>query len=1001
MTTGSHATDFTSAPGSALESLQAQRQASLLATTGGPPARTINPFFGVGPITNMSADEYERRALRFEFEAWLEASYRKIDDRGRDLGPFTVGELERSMHRGYPADKIVLDMMREIHRYFGFPRTNRMAVGLGGGHNGFTVALLHLMNAADPAQHVYVDTPQVETPKAGEAGFFRQSWGTQILELHKFSREGDPGRIHFASGEGSIPTADELQARRIRLFVGVGHETTGATTYNDRDIRNLIDWLDRDPKSHHALIDGTSLLGAMPWPEDLIAQLLAKACFFMPFQKAVGGVAGYFAATFTPAAIELIEHNVRNPAWAIPRHLQLAVPKEARRALSGAKTTLLGPFYDPIQDRMLGGIINTFSNTAFAETTFGILSMQKRVGSVAELNRRSLNNRAAVDRWVEKHPLFELGVEDPSRRGAAVTLLKVCDPDITEPAVRASIIAKAKQLLSYDGLTHPSGHHESGLDVARYVNAFPGTPGDFRAWIGGIRPQSDIIALLDNIEYCYHRAKIVALEQLLAAQGVKFDPPPVADVRVRKDDPAKAYKVLIADPIGLKRGPSGQPDISETRAHIEAQGGVFHFGPVSTGSAYQAGMIHFFYLPDLSREAEILEQTADGRYDALIAAATFIPKGAVFREGGVRIGAGTGNMGSLSWGGGNGMGGQAPLMNTPTFNSRVTAHMVIKALLRAAPDLPYKEMHDRVVSGRFDTGRDLKNFPTEKLEGKRIAVLGFGNIGREVAKIAKALGLHVVVCARADYKDWCESEGYEHAGTLAAAARAADFISVHTGLGAAQSGLSANAGLLNREVFEQLNDGAVIINYDRGELINTADLGDALASGKVRFVCVDADLFVDSSGAVSGPMASYLKLQERFPQAFELLPHAAADTDHLSRIEGAKQAVDQIIRAIRYREVVNGKGELPAGYAQAGAHTVPGIGKVSSQRLLSVAADAKQVAELRETTEKLAAFWSAVSTTREPARRAELVQRHGADVVLESNRYASIMEALGLKGPYG
>ncbi len=155
--------------------LQAQRESALRATASGPPARTVNAFFGVGPITNMTADEHERRLLRFEFEHWLETNYRKLDDRGSDRGPFTVGEIERSMHRGYPADKIVLDMMRAIHRYFEFPDTNRMAVGLGGGHNGFSVALLHLMNPKDATQHVYVDTPKMETPAAGTGGFFRQS----------------------------------------------------------------------------------------------------------------------------------------------------------------------------------------------------------------------------------------------------------------------------------------------------------------------------------------------------------------------------------------------------------------------------------------------------------------------------------------------------------------------------------------------------------------------------------------------------------------------------------------------------------------------------------------------------------------------------------------------------------------------------------------------------------------------------------------------------------
>lgn len=499
--------------------LQAQRDSALNATAAGPPARTTNPFFGVGPITNMTADECERRQLRFEFEHWLEATYRKLDDRGRDRGPFTVGEIERSMHRGYPADKIVLDMMRAIHRYFEFPATNRMAVGLGGGHNGFSVALLHLMNPNDAAQRVYVDTPKIETASASTGGFFRQSWGAQVLELQKYAAAGDPQRVHFAAKEGHVPSADELQELGIRLFVGVGHETTGATTYNEADVRNLLEWLDRDPIAHHALIDGTSMLGAMPWPQDLVDALLTKACFFMPFQKAVGGVAGYFAATFTPQAIALIEKNLGNPAWAIPRHLKLAVPRDAKRPLTGEQTTALGPFYDPAQDKMLGGIINTFSNTAFAETTFGLHAMQKRVGSVRELNRQSAINRATVDEWLERRSLFEHGVTDKARRGAAVTLLRVKDPDITDPAVHASIVAKTKQLLGYEGLTHPDGTYEPGLDVARYVNAFPGTPGDFRAWIGGARPVSDIVALLDNIEYCYLRAKVVALEEQLAAQG--------------------------------------------------------------------------------------------------------------------------------------------------------------------------------------------------------------------------------------------------------------------------------------------------------------------------------------------------------------------------------------------------------------------------------------------------------------------------------------------------
>jgi len=153
----------------------AQRQKALDLTQAGPPPRTSNPFFGVGPITDGALNEADSINIRRDFEFWISKTYRKFDDLGRDIGPFTVSELGRSMHRGYPADKVILDMMREIHRYFGFAKTNRMAVGLGGGHSGFTVCALHLITSSDSNQHIFIDTPEPESETAKSGGFFRQS----------------------------------------------------------------------------------------------------------------------------------------------------------------------------------------------------------------------------------------------------------------------------------------------------------------------------------------------------------------------------------------------------------------------------------------------------------------------------------------------------------------------------------------------------------------------------------------------------------------------------------------------------------------------------------------------------------------------------------------------------------------------------------------------------------------------------------------------------------
>ncbi|TIT82502.1 MAG: phosphoglycerate dehydrogenase, partial [Mesorhizobium sp.] len=116
---------------------------------------------------------------------------------------------------------------------------------------------------------------------------------------------------------------------------------------------------------------------------------------------------------------------------------------------------------------MLGGVINTYSALAFAETTFGLLRSERRLGPVENLNRRSTANRDAINDWVSRSAVLRLSVPDPERRGAAVTLLKVVDPALESSGLHTRIIARSKQLLGYEGITRPDGKHEPGLDVAR------------------------------------------------------------------------------------------------------------------------------------------------------------------------------------------------------------------------------------------------------------------------------------------------------------------------------------------------------------------------------------------------------------------------------------------------------------------------------------------------------------------------------------------------------
>jgi hypothetical protein len=202
-------------------------------------------------------------------------------------------------------------------------------------------------------------------------------------------------------------------------------------------------------------------------------------------------------------------------------------------------------------------------------------------------------------------------------------------------------------------------------------------------------------------------------------------------------------------------------------------------------------------------------------------------------------------------------------------------------------------------------------------------------------------------------------------------------------------------------VLAAMNDGAILVNYDRGECVDAAALDQAMAAGKIRYAAIDADLFVDpGTGAVTGPMVPYLPLAEKYPGRLELLPHAAADTEHVSRVEGAKQAVDQVMNAIRYREVVNLKGELPDGYSVGGARTVAGVGKCSGQTIAR-ALDAEGAAEAaRNGAETMAAIWGALATAGTEERRQMLIGRHGAALTKHFNAYATLMRQLGIEGPY-
>lgn len=113
-------------------------------------------------------------------------------------------------------------------------------------------------------------------------------------------------------------------------------------------------------------------------------------------------------------------------------------------------------------------------------------------------------------------------------------------------------------------------------------------------------------------------------------------------------------------------------------------------------------------------------------------------------------------------------------------------------------------------------------FPMHELMGKTIGIVGFGAIGREVARIAETFHMNIITYTR--------KSGKEQLERLLAQS---DIVTVHCPLN------KESEGMFNRETFEKCKEGAYFVNTARGGVVVDEDLVWALESGKLSGAAVD------------------------------------------------------------------------------------------------------------------------------------------------------------------
>lgn len=180
------------------------------------------------------------------------------------------------------------------------------------------------------------------------------------------------------------------------------------------------------------------------------------------------------------------------------------------------------------------------------------------------------------------------------------------------------------------------------------------------------------------------------------------------------------------------------------------------------------------------------------------------------------------------------------VFNTPGANANAVKELVIAGLLLASRKIVQGVNWGKTLAGEGDALPKLvekgkSNFAGPEIQGKTLGIIGLGAIGVRVANAAHALGMNVIGYDPYLSVDsaWHMTRAAQKANDLDTVFAQSDYISVHV------PATKDTKGMFNDEVFGKVKTGVRLLNFARGELVDTAALLRALESGKVASYVTD------------------------------------------------------------------------------------------------------------------------------------------------------------------
>lgn len=167
--------------------------------------------------------------------------------------------------------------------------------------------------------------------------------------------------------------------------------------------------------------------------------------------------------------------------------------------------------------------------------------------------------------------------------------------------------------------------------------------------------------------------------------------------------------------------------------------------------------------------------------------------------------------------------------NVRNYSTEAVAQHTFAMLFYLLEHLPHYDKY--VKSGEYASQDRFSNFdiPFTELAGKTWGIVGLGNIGKSVGRIAKAFGCKVIYYSTSGNNNDSEFDKVDFETLV----KESDFLSLHCPLN------DATKNLINLDAMKKMKNTAYIINVARGKVVNNSDLYEALTTGLIRGAGLD------------------------------------------------------------------------------------------------------------------------------------------------------------------